>query len=450
MRLEFSSDWIHEKTPQGDLYYRGDAEAARKVSEMSADANIREAIAEAMKEAAYYSSGAYVEKNRTIFWTDHIRTWPIFYGEDSNGALLVSDEIEKFPAQAANDVTALEMIMAGYATGRHTMKQGVSSILAGEAIVATDRFERIKYYTYKPNYADKSNDVENCAKLDAFLDSSIKAVIKRAKGREIWLPLSGGLDSRVLLCKLHQWGAGEQVKTFSYGPTNNFEARRAKKVAKTLNVPWQMVSPPKDYLKKLFDSDVRKKFWAYASEHKAVPCMREFGAFCYLRDQNIIPADAVIINGQSGDYITGGHIPEKWCKPGTDTHENFFKTIIDKHYSLWLNMLTTENLARVKERIASTLEYDLPATADNIYWAKCHEEWEYEARQVCYVANGQRVYEFLGHDWEMPLWERPLVDMCEHWRAEDKQGQSLYKKYLKSYNYKGLFPEKETYIWRWP
>ena len=76
--------------------------------------------------------------------------------------------------------------------------------------------------------------------------------------------------------------------------------------------------------------------------------------------------------------------------------------------------------------------------------------WEYEGRQISYVVNGQRVYEYFGYNWEMPLWEKDFVDFYQPLPYDMKYDQKIYKDYLHTYNYKGLFPKKDRYIWRWP
>ena len=41
--------------------------------------------------------------------------------------------------------------------------------------------------------------------------------------------------------------------------------------------------------------------------------------------------------------------------------------------------------------------------------ADLYEKWEYEERQIKYVVNGQKTYDFWGVDWFLPLWDSEFV-----------------------------------------
>jgi asparagine synthase (glutamine-hydrolysing) len=68
------------------------------------------------------------------------------------------------------------------------------------------------------------------------------------------------------------------------------------------------------------------------------------------------------------------------------------------------------------------------------------------------VVNQQRTYDFFGLEWRLPLWDR---EYCQFWcepPVEMKLNQALYRKYLRRWDYRGLFtdPKLDKPIVRWP
>lgn len=400
-----------------------------------------------------------IETTYAIYaFTDHIRTWPVFYSTLTNAffispcASIIKDSLKD--SLSINQNASLEFSMSGYVTGNETLYNQIGCLQPGQILLYDKETKTIaieRYYQYRPNlYIEGIDQSEAIKDLDGILNEVVKEILVRAGKSLIWVPLSGGLDSRLILCKLHQHGA-KNVQTFSYGPSGNFETRIARKVARKLNYSWRDVRIPSKIQRQYFDSQERKDFWAFASGFKAIPCMREYSAIRYLRECNIMPADSIIINGQSGDYISGGHIHDYWHKNPCDSTQIFQKLIIDKHYDLWSNLKTQDNLEVIKVKLNTFLSA-MGFSKDTVphTLASLSETWEYDARQCCYVVNGQRIYEYSGYRWEMPLWDRRLVNFYENIPFSMKFNQDLWKTWLKKWNYNGLFPEKEPYIWRWP
>ena len=74
--------------------------------------------------------------------------------------------------------------------------------------------------------------------------------------------------------------------------------------------------------------------------------------------------------------------------------------------------------------------------------ADLYEKWEYEERQIKYVVNGQKTYDFWGVDWFLPLWDSEFVKFWTSVHKRHRYKQNLYKEYLSDWNYKNLFKKK--------
>lgn len=450
--------WDVVAQTKNETSFKGDEGVAKKVSVLAETVSFEtlcESLETFFKLQKCFTSGVVETEDCIIAWVDHIRSWPLFYSLKGDQFLLSNDAraIQSLAGLTAIDQTAkLEFSMSGYVTGKQTLYQNLFCLQPGEFLVfnkADKAFRLHKYYTYFPKPSGSHSEMNKREELGRILDEMTREIIAKASGSKIWVPLSAGLDSRILLCKLHEHGY-QNIETFTYGPRYNFEAVYAKKIARTLNVPWRRLSFSRSHLKKVFESDTRKDFWNFADNLKNIPCMREYSAIAYLHDQNIAKPGDIFINGQSGDFITGGHVPKVCFSQETVDADTFFDAINSKHYSLWNSLKTSGNLRSVREKIDEILGPDWESIDGSLVRAGQAECWEYEARQICYVVNGQRVYEFFGFEWEMPLWDKRLVDFCMPLSLSDKEGQSLFKSYLQDYNYHGLFPQKEPHLWRWP
>lgn len=452
--LDERHGWTSLSSGGGVLHYKGHIGNAGHLHGLLLAGKVDEAI-EFLKNQGQFASFIYESNGLLVAWVDHIRSFPIFYAKTEN-VLKVSNNArfisESLPSRSVDPVSALEMIMAGYVTGSHTVYAELKALRPGEALIArSGEISLLRWFRYAPAPDHDFKPEDGRKALGKILDDITKDIIDRAGGRPIWVPLSAGLDSRIILAKLHEHGY-RNVKTFSYGPRFNFEARHARKVAVTLGYPWRFVSVTGKEARSFFTEDMRKDFWNFADNLKALPSMREYTAMMKLHRSGVLPKDAILINGQSGDFITGGHIAPLW-RNGQSAYEpsRFFDLIIEKHYDLWVSLKTPQNIEKIKGRIAEELPSGWHDFSSPEQWAAAEEIWEYDARQVTLVINGQRIYEYLGYDWELPLWEKSLVDFCQTLPLDQKYGQRLYKDYLRNdYNYQGLFPAVEPVIWRWP
>ncbi len=448
-------NWTTDTQNNVKITYKGDKNF---VFDVLSHSHAPEEMSHLFKGLNRYSSGVIETNDYIIAWVDHIRSWPLFYAHQ-NEVFLISPDAYKIKEQMSlssfNPESLVEFKLSGYVTGKETLIDNLFCLNPGEYLIWNKKNKNLhieKYFSYIPSFDSPITTKESISRQNALFDHLTKRIIDNAAGRAIWIPLSGGLDSRILLCKLHEHGY-TNIQTFTYGPRFNFEAIVAKKIAKKLNTPWRFVHVPRKIQKQYFNDKNRKSFFQFSGNFKAIPCMREYSSIRYMHENGEIDKDAIFLNGQSGDYITGGHISQASRDNPAYNLESFYDIIINKHYDLWKQHKTASHLKIIKEKIyrfindISGKDLKINSPLDG---AKFEEMWEYEGRQICYVVNGQRVYEYFGYNWEMPLWEKDFVDFYQPLPYDMKYDQKIYKDYLHTYNYKGLFPKKDRYIWRWP
>ncbi len=201
--------------------------------------------------------------------------------------------------------------------------------------------------------------------------------------------------------------------------------------------------------REMFWTPERRASWNFSDGLSSLPFMQEFNPISKLHSMGGLSDDTVLINGQSGDFITGGHIPKILIQPGADVH-TLLDCITSKHYSLWKNLKTPERLKRVEEKIIKLLGVSVDAKLTPEELSSLYERWECEERQAKWVINGQRVYDFFGYDWQLPLWDTELVNFFQKVPIHLKTDQKLYRLWLKRWNYKNLFDDFNPTVWRWP
>lgn len=449
--------WRAETRGAARVWHIGVGDVADRVidSILDGDGNFHPERVEAALSASDGPFALIVETPGHVFaCVDRIRSFPVVYC-GSGEAFRVSNSARKLKAEAQiseiDPLSRAEFHAAGYVTGSATLCRGLSQLQAGEGLVfdkKSGRLAQIRYYEFFPVTVNEDGDEALIARLGELTDAIFKRVIRRVNGAPVVVPLSGGLDSRLVVCKLKEFGC-QNLKAFTFGSPGNGEMKIARDVAKKLGLDWRFVPSRCRAAKRLFGSEARRRYWEYADFLSSVPVMADFQALCELREDGWLPDDAVIINGQSGDFITGGHVPapERFV---AGSAVEFFDVLSAKHFRLW------------RDAPAKAYEPDLRAKALGIAgfeegrdggfqeWASRYELWEWQERQCKYVVNGQRKYDFLGLRWELPLWEKEYLEFWRDIPARRKAGQRLYKEYLDRNDFYGVFRGLKREVWRWP
>lgn len=429
-----------------------------KTSVVALENALKECETDELREALAKIKGNYAAIVEGPGWilavTDKIRSYPVFYAQRPEGVTVSNSARALQETCRLNQIDRLSLLefqTAGYVTGGETLFRGLYQLQAGEFLLweeGKNRSKRERYYLFYSREI-RSERTENLIdELDAITDKIFARVVREAGGAPIWVPLSGGLDSRLVLCKLKQLGY-DRLQAFSYGASGNYDAKAAKEVAERVGVPWQFVPVTMRAAREFFYTDLRRKYWEYSDGLCCIPNMQDIHAFESMKRIGRLPADIVVINGQSGDFITGGHLPEYFAT-APSSPATLLKRAIEKHYSQDLRLLSGENVDALSAKVLGLIGIDRQTPMDRQQLASLYEWWEWQERQCKYVVHGQRIYDFYALAWQLPLWADEYLEFWARIPLWLKIRQELYRSYLHRYDFFGCFREFKPQKWNWP
>ncbi|MBT5399521.1 hypothetical protein HOL24_03145 [bacterium] len=411
-------------------------------------------------------SGNFAIVIETDIWiiavVDKICTIPIFIFEREDG-IAISNHApllkNKYNINNLNLSAGLEISMSGYTVGNKTLYQGLERLEGGECVIYHNNILlREYYYTYSPWKAS----VRSKSKLAKdFTDTCISTLINlknSANGRQIVIPLSAGNDSRLIASGLKELGV-KNVVCFSYGRKGNFETPISKVIAEKLGYKWLYLTTSIKNKGSFFKSDVYKEYVLEFESYGSIPSVQEVYEVSLLKQNPLINDDAIIVNGNSGDFISGGHVSTildvKYAPKNID--EVNWTVFLNKHYSLWQDLRTEVNDSYIVSELKKVFLSRSTALIDfEKYHYAIMESIECIGRQSRYVIGQQRIYEYFGYEWRLPLWSDEMLNFWESVPYEYKVGQNLYIETLRKNNWGSVWldikvndKEINPYFLRW-
>ena len=371
---------------------------------------------------------------------DHILSYPISVVEVgrsrvcyTNDRVLAADGILR-----TSPLATAVMRLGGYAVGNGTLYQNADRIPAGTCLLSNsinvDSFQTQNSYPgYVPRKAIKSDDVLE-ATYEAFNFSLFENCDKK-----IAIPLSAGYDSRVVLSVLKSMGY-KNIVSYSYGTKGNSEARVAAQLAAAAGIEWVFVETNPQTLRKFFNTEEFLNFREVTSDGISGPIYHDLYVTGELLRRGILDADTVIINGNSGDFISGGHLPIFLTEPNPTSAnlDTVVTKFVNKHFALWDKSGSSELDAIIWQQIRKQfLLYCDPNDIESVAYA--WERIEYENRQQKNVIKRQKIYDYYQLTWRLPLWSPSYINFWNCVGLEQKRSQFIYKYCFESENISGLW-----------
>jgi asparagine synthase (glutamine-hydrolysing) len=452
-KIKESSGWKRYKIHKYDVWFSGYifnedklATFRRIILFLNNNISEKDDFHEWLKKIRGHFSLIISDDKNLFSMVDRIRSIPIFFNKQKNEVVIgnYAPDVSKHiisEHQVYNKQAALEIAMSGYTIGDKTLDLNLLQLCPGEYIIVKDNVVKVSvYYQYSPwniRVREKSLLKKELTEVSREI---LKDVVKNADGRQIVVPLSAGNDSRFIVSGLKELGV-KDVFCFSYGIDNNFEVRTAKKISEHLGYEWLHIPLSLTTQRKYFREKKFHDFLEFTDTLSNSQVLIDYSAVKRVKDSRKISKESIFINGNSGDFVTGGHVLDGYgIGSDAESMECLIQFIIKKHYSLWRCLKTTENLNNIKIELNKVINKIM--TSNSLSWSsfsEIGEGVEWSGRQSKFITTTQRSYEFHGYDWRLPMWDSIYMDFWEGVEKKYKINQLLYIETLLENNWGGVW-----------
>jgi asparagine synthase (glutamine-hydrolysing) len=366
-----------------------------------------------------------VEQEQVRIITDAIRSRPLFF-TFRNGYLHISDEcyVLRIEQQnnSLNEEAVKSFLYSGYTHSNYTLNKDIFQVEAGTIVTIKNRNTEIFDYVNSVDVTIKQQTPEDLLKV---LSNVFDDYIERLNGREVAVSLSGGYDSRLVLAMLHL-KKYDRINCFSYGRPSLIELDNAKLVVEKLGCPWEYLNYDEIFDAKILQDNFFIDYCRYASNDASMFFLKQYFPAAYVKANNLIDSDAVIIAGHTGDVLSGGHL-SSIMNSGNFTKDTFVKHLLRKHFDFYSD---NSDLFKI---ISEAVCFE-----DSLHPWLQYESWERKNRQAKFIVNSNRAYNYFGYETLVPLWDRRLIDFFRKLPFEQKIHSKLYRETLKELVFKPL------------
>lgn len=339
--------------------------------------------------------------------TDHMRSWPIFYTVTSE-SINVSDKIETLVTADSKLSTAsvLEFQHAGFVTGRDTLFAGVYQVPAGVEVVIDRRTGSASEEWHRDFQFEPHGETDPRAFQETFEDAfggAMETLFKRADGRKLVVPLSAGVDSRLIATWLSR-SDYPNVLTFTYGDPHSREVQISQELAAALGLQWTVVPYDRHTIAQSWQRNANESFLRAAWSGSALPHIQDWFAVRHLKSMGEVEQGDIVVPGHAmvGAMFDGDLRGRQQVGTG-----EVVKTIAKRHYSLLNRPHVPLADAHIRSKILGFLAASnftgTPRDVQNATYRFNHLE-----RKIKYINNSVRTYEYFGLDWALPLHDMRL------------------------------------------
>ena len=341
--------------------------------------------------------------------TDRTRSHHLVFTR-AGGTWVVSDDPQELrrhvPTWVRDEQAAEVFLHAGFTPGARTLAREVYATAPGTVVElrpdGTWSSRPWETYHYDPEPVTSPQEFSDV--LRTALDVVVERLLQDTGDRQLLVPLSGGLDSRLLAVWLKRHGA-RNVVTFTYGVPGSAEVAISRGVAEALKMDWFTVDlDPTEVARTWAGPDgveFQERTWGLTS----LPHVQDWYALLQMRRHALVDTDAVFLPG----HTIVGNMHDEHLLESRPSPEDVL-TAIARHHSLlqgdhraWrrLPLLRRAVLQGAEELSFPTGQDEMNgsgrAIQELLEWVNLQE------RQSKYINGSFKAYEAFGYGWALPM-----------------------------------------------
>lgn len=347
------------------------------------------------------------------------RLYPLYYRIEG-GRLTVSDSpYSLYQNGDKEDRSAIwEYEASGAPFSGKTLVRDVLQISPGHYL--RENGTQVAYFHYEVKYKDLRTPTYEDTQTT--IEDVFTRMIQSCEGRQVVVPLSGGNDSRFILCMLRKVGY-ENVLCYTVGRRYSTECATAEKVTKRLHYPIYHIDPTQAECLAMVDTSEPSftDYVRYIGNWGNWVWLFEYVALRWLRNRELLECNAVFVPGHSADFSAGSHL-QKACVSEHCSVEEMVSDILYDSFEY--------GHKNVKSQVEQYFHEHLKK--DTAPWS-VYQAFIFENRQAHNILNSSRVYTYFGYDIRLPYWDGKFLDIFRYLPYERLHDCSFYIDFIRRY-----------------
>ena len=342
--------------------------------------------------------------------TDRTRSHHLLFTRAGDTWIISDDpqELRRHAPTWARDEQAAEVFLhAGFTPGTRTLAHEVYATPAGSVVElrSDGTWSSRSWETYRYDTDPITSPEEFADAFRTALDTAVERVLQETDGRQLLVPLSGGLDSRLLAVWLKRHGARDVV-TFTYGVPGSTEVAISRGVAEALEMDWFTVDLDPTEMARTWAGpdgvDFQKRTWGLTS----LPHVQDWYALLQMRRNALIDTDAVFLPG----HTIVGNMHDEHLLEGGPSHNDVLTTVARHHSLLQGDRSAWRHLPLLRRAVVQGAQEvsfpigrgeDLAGSGRSIQ--ELVERVNLQERQAKYINESFKAYEAFGYGWALPM-----------------------------------------------